>query len=94
MLIWNVTYHCKPGRREEFYRALCDLGVRDNSLREDGNLGYDYFFAAEDPDALLLVERWTEPAKQEAHCGTAVFAKLQELKARCTERVTIDKSHS
>ena len=62
MLTWNVTYHCKPGQRDEFYNALCALGDRANSLTEAGNVKYDYFFAAEAPDDLLLVETWTAPA--------------------------------
>ena len=33
MLTWNVTYHCKPGRRDDFYQALCDLGIRASSLK-------------------------------------------------------------
>ena len=45
MLTWNVTYHCKSGQREAFYQALCDLGIRANSLKEEGNLKYDYFLA-------------------------------------------------
>ena len=52
MLTWNVTYHCKSGQREAFYQALCDLGIRANSLKEEGNLKYDYFLAAEAPDDL------------------------------------------
>ena len=32
MLTWNVTYHCKPGKREEFFKAISDLGVRALSL--------------------------------------------------------------
>ena len=40
MLTWNVTYHCKSGQREAFYQALCDLGIRANSLKEEGNLKY------------------------------------------------------
>ena len=91
MLTWNVTYQCKPGQREAFYQALCDLGVRANSLQEEGNLKYDYFFAAEAPDDLLLVESWTTPALQQAHCQTEIFAKLQALKAQFCERVEIDK---
>ena len=91
MLTWNVTYHCKPGKREEFYKAICSLGVRANSNSEAGNIKYDYFFDAQDPDALLLVESWTEPALQQAHCQTEVFAKLQALKAEYCENVTIDK---
>ena len=91
MLTWNVTYHCKSGQRDAFYKALCDLGVRENSIHEEGNLKYDYFFDAQDPDALLLVESWTEPALQDAHCQTEVFAKLQALKAQHCDHVTIDK---
>lgn len=91
MLTWNVTYHCKPGKREEFYKAISDLGIRANSTGEAGNLKYDYFFDAQDPDALLLVESWTEPALQQAHCETDLFARLQALKAEYCEAVTIDK---
>lgn len=91
MLTWNVTYHCKPGKREEFYKAICELGVRANSNSEAGNVKYDYFFDAQDADALLLVETWTEPTLQEAHCQTDIFAKLQALKADYCDSVTIDK---
>lgn len=91
MLTWNVAYHTKPGQREAFFRAISDLGVRENSLREEGNVKYDYYFDARDPDTLLLVESWTEPAFQEAHCRTECFARLQALKARFCESVTIDK---
>ena len=91
MLTWNVTYHCKPDQRDAFYKALCSLGVRENSIHEEGNLKYDYFFDAQDPDALLLVESWTEPTLQDTHCKTEVFAKLQALKVQHCDNVTIDK---
>lgn len=91
MLTWNVTYHCKPGQREAFYQALRDLGVRENSIHEAGNVKYDYFFSAEVPDDLLLVETWTEQALQDAHCSTELFARLQALKAQYCDSVHIDK---
>ena len=52
---------------------------------------YDYFFAAEASDDLLLVETWTDPALQKAHCETEIFAQLQALKARYCDSVDIDK---
>ena len=39
----------------------------------------------------LLVEMWTEPALQQAHCQTEIFARLQALKTEFCENVTIDK---
>lgn len=91
MLTWNVTYHCKKGQREAYYRALCELGIRANSRSEEGNLRYDYYFAAEAEDDLLLVETWTSPKLQQAHCQTELFAKLQELKGRFCDGVEIEK---
>ena len=91
MLPWNVTYHCKSGQRSAFYQALCDLGIRANSLTEEGNCRYDYYFAAEAPDDLILVESWTSPLLQKAHCETDIFMKLQELKAQFCDSVEIDK---
>ena len=94
MLTWNVTYHCKSGQREAFYQALCQLGISDNSMSEEGNLGYNYYFAAEVPDDLLLVESWTKPELQQAHCGTPIFAQLQALKAQFCTGVEIEKFNS
>ena len=94
MLTWNVTYTCKPGRRAAFYQALSDLGIRDSSRAEAGNCGYDYFFAAEAADDLLLVESWDSPAHQQAHCQTEIFPQLQALKARFVESTEILKCTS
>ena len=91
MLTWNVTYHCKKNQRAAFYQAICELGVRKNSMAEEGNRRYDYYFAADAPDDLLLVETWTEPALQQAHCQTEIFARLQKLKAEFCESVEIEK---
>ena len=81
MYTWNVTYHCKPGHRETLYQAICDLGFREHTLKEDGNLKYDYYFSAANPDDLLLIETWRDAASQDAHCSTEIFQKLLALKA-------------
>ena len=47
--------------------------------------------AAEAPDDLLLVESWTTPELQQAHCQTEIFGRLQELKAQYCDSVQIDK---
>ena len=80
MLTLIVTYHCKEGKRADFYNALCELGIRSTSLSEAGCLQYDYFFAAENETDLLLVEQWEDRAAQGVHCTTETFAKLQTLK--------------
>ena len=84
MLTWNVTYHCKSGQREAFYQALCDFGISQGGMVAQ-------HLAAEAPDDLLLVESWTTPELQQAHCQTEIFGRLQELKAQYCDSVQIDK---
>ena len=38
MLTWNVTYHCKSGQRSAFYQALCDLGIKQSEVQDQGAL--------------------------------------------------------
>ena len=91
MLTLNVYYRCHPGKRDAFYKELCDLGIHALSNSEKGNVKYDYFLDLQDPDVLLLVETWTTPELQQAHCQTETFAKLQALKAQFCDSVNIDK---
>lgn len=91
MLRMIVVYHCKEGKREDFHKELCALGARDVSIHEEGNHQYDYYFDAQDLNALLLLEQWDNEATQKAHTTTETFAKLQDLKATYCEGVSIER---
>ena len=86
-----VTYTAKPGMRENFLQEVEENRILEAIRGEDGCISYDYFLAAEAPDDLLLVESWTTPALQQAHCQTEIFGKLQALKAEFCDSVHIDK---
>lgn len=91
MLTCVVYYHCKPGQREAFHQALTDLGVRAFALSEPGNHGYDYYFAAHDPDLMLLMEYWDSKNLQQQHCQTPLFQKLQEIKPQYVADFSMDE---
>ena len=57
--ILNVTYTMKPGLRAEFLREVSEHGIQKAVLAEEGCLQYQYFEAVDEPDKLLLVEKWT-----------------------------------
>ena len=85
MIVLNVTYKCKPDMRDAFLERIMAEGIGEACRAEEGNIKYDYYYPADDSDDLLLVETWTEPALQQAHCATEIFARLQALKADVTE---------
>ncbi len=77
-----VTYTAKPGTREEFLEQIAALGLRQAVLAEEGCLGYDYYRAVDNPDQVLLVERWESPAHQQAHLNQPHMQALPGLKER------------
>ena len=83
MLGLNVTYTMKPGKREDFVSQVTDQGILAAIRAEEGCLGYHYFYSAEDPDQLLLVERWTDEQAQAVHMGQPHMKRLAAIKEAC-----------
>ena len=89
--ILNVTYTMKPGLRAEFLREVSEHGVQKAVLAEEGCLQYQYFEAVDEPDKLLLVERWTERKAQEVHMTRPHMVPLKEIKERCVADSLVEK---
>ena len=91
MIILNVYYNAKPGKRDEFYSAVKALGVPEESRAEEGNIKYDYYFSDADENQILLVEHWKDEAAFKFHGEQDYFRKLQEIKAEYIEEAHIDR---
>lgn len=91
MVILNVTYHIKQGKRDAFMDAIRALGVQEASKNEDGCLAYDYYYAADEVDIVFLNEIWQDEASLLAHTKAPHFGKLGGLKAEFVQSVSIAK---
>lgn len=81
-LMLCVTYITHPGMREAFVKEVTSSGMLEMILSEDGCLGYEYYYAAQDANKLLLVEQWETEEKQTIHMGQPHMAKLKEIKEK------------
>lgn len=80
MIILNVFYKAKPGKREAFYKAVAESGVPEASRQEAGNIKYDYYMAVDDADTILLVEHWKDEAAFQFHTEQPHFKELGGIK--------------
>lgn len=76
----NVTYTMQPGKRQAYLDALGKLGLPQVVRQEEGCLDYTYYLDAQDPDRLLLVERWTARAAQQVHLTQPHMAAALAIK--------------
>ena len=92
MLLLLVKYTAKPGGGEKFVREITASGILNTVRAEDGCEGYDYYFSAEKPDTVLLVEKWASAKQQEAHLQTAHMAELMKIKEKYILNTAVEKA--
>ena len=81
-VFFQVRYTVTVGERDDFLRDFAQLRMAELSRAEQGCLQYEYLLPVDAPDQVLLLERWSSSEAQQAHTGTAHFAKLADVKQR------------
>lgn len=67
-----ATLKAKEGQGKELLAILKTLAVQV-SEKEDGCLQYDPFVAVDDPDTIVMIERYTNQEALDAHGQTEYF---------------------
>lgn len=72
----NIRYTGQDGNARKYAEEMESSGIAARIRAIEGCLGYDYFFPADDPEGLLLIDSWEDqealnryhasPAMQEA----------------------------
>lgn len=79
----NVTYIMKPGKREEFLSRLTAQAIPQAVRNEEGCIQYNYFLPVDQPDQLLLMEKWTGREEQKLHLTQPHMALIRPIKEDC-----------
>ena len=91
MLVFNVTFQCRPGMRETFLAAVKAAGIDAAARAEAGNLQYDWFRSAENADDALLIEKYADESAVGAHVRQPHVAQLVALKERYVADMILEK---
>ena len=91
MIVLNVTYKCKPEKREEFLEMIMAEGIDVACRAEAGNILYDYNIPTDGGDDLFLLEKWRDEAALAEHGKQPHLARLKEIKAEFVNDTIIEK---
>ena len=76
----NVFYKMAPGTRDAFLKDLLDNRISECAKAIPGCVQYQYMVPADNPDLLVLMEKWENEDARQIHMAAPHFAKIQELK--------------
>lgn len=91
MIILHVTYVMNPGEKENFLTAIKAAKIDLATRNEIGCLQYDFFYAAQNDDKVLLVEKWETIDALNAHVKMPHYKCLADLKLKYVKSTTVEK---
>ena len=78
----NLYYTGKNGSARKFAEEMMQSGIVETVRNEEGNERYEYFFPMEDPETVLLIDRWRDQAALDAHHKAPVMAQIAALREK------------
>ncbi len=87
----NLYYTGKNGSARRFAEEMTEKGIVDQIRAEAGNQRYEYFFPMDDPETVLLIDRWENQEALDAHHKSDIMPKIAELRDKHKLRLRVER---
>lgn len=87
----NIYYTGKNGSARAFAEEMTSSGVVDRVRAEEGNERYEYFLPMDDPETVLLVDRWRDQAAIDAHHKSPMMEEIAILRKKYNLKMRVEK---
>lgn len=81
-LVVNIYYTGKNGSAKKFVEEMISSGLVDKIRSEEGNMGYLYFFSVDDPETVLLIDKWKTVEDLDKHHKSEMMAEIAKLREK------------
>ena len=78
----NLYYTGKDGAARAFAEEMVFSGTADAIRQEDGNEKYEYFFPMDDPETVLLIDRWRDQESLDRHHASPMMKTIAALREK------------
>lgn len=87
----NLYYTGSNGSARKFSEEMMDSGIVDAVRAEEGNERYEYFFPMEDPETVLLIDRWRDQAALDFHHKSPMMSQIAALREKYGLRLRVER---
>ena len=93
----NIYYTGTNGSARKFAEEMMQSGIVADIRAGGGNLKYEYFFPMDDPETVLLIDRWQDQKAIDMHHASPMMGKIAALREKDdlhmrVERMVSDES--
>lgn len=87
----NIYYTGKNGSAKEFAREMTESGLVNKIRAEEGNERYEYFFPLDDPETVLLIDRWRDQQALDDHHKFEMMEEIAALREKYALRMRVER---
>ncbi len=87
----NLYYTGQNGSARAFAEEMTASGIVDDVRREAGNEKYEYFFPMDDPETVLLIDRWRDQAAIDLYYKSEMMGKIAALRQKYKLRMRMER---
>ncbi len=78
----NIRYTGAKGAAKKYVKEMEESGIADRIRAVEGCLRYDYFFPADDPEGLLLIDEWADQAALDRYHASPMMGEAAALREK------------
>jgi len=87
----NLYYTGTNGSAKAFAEEMVSSGLVDRIRAEEGNLRYEYFFPMDDPETVLLIDKWADEHALAIHHKSPMMNEIKKLRDKYQVTLRVER---
>ena len=87
----HIYYTGTNGNARRFAEEMMTSGIVEAVRQEEGNEQYAYFFPMEDPETVLLIDRWKNQEALDIHHKSPMMEQIADLRKKYKIRMKVER---
>lgn len=87
----NIYYTGENGSAKKFAEEMVSSGIVERVRAEKGNLRYGYFFSMDNPETVLLIDRWESQEALDEHHKSKMMEEIAKLREKYHLRMRVEQ---
>lgn len=87
----NIYYTGRNGSARKFAEEMTESGIVADVRTEECNERYEYFFPMNDPETVLLIDKWRDQHAIDAHHKSEMMKKIAVLREKYKLKMRVER---
>ena len=87
----NLYYKGSNGSARSFAQEMEGSGIADAIRAREGNEKYEYFIPLNDPETVLLIDRWKDQESLDKHHASDMMKEIAKLRDKYDLHMSVER---